>query len=63
MLNRAPSPSLDDSQPADADTIDMRLTAIVYGADGTNLFDVSYEEITGVAMPGAAVSVSLVITP
>ena len=30
--------------------------------DGTNLFDVSYEEIAGVAMPGAAVSVSLVIS-
>jgi iron complex outermembrane receptor protein len=27
--------------------------------DGTNLFDVSYEEIAGVAMPGAAVSISL----
>jgi iron complex outermembrane receptor protein len=31
--------------------------------DGTNLFDVSYQEIAGVAMPGAAVSVSLAITP
>ncbi len=30
--------------------------------DGTNLFDVSYEEIAGVAMPGAAVSVSLAIS-
>jgi len=29
--------------------------------DGTNLFDVSYQEIAGVAMPGAAVSVSLTI--
>ncbi len=29
--------------------------------DGTNLFDVSYEEIAGVAMPGAAVSVSLAV--
>jgi iron complex outermembrane receptor protein len=29
--------------------------------DGTNLFDVSYQEIAGVAMPGAAVSVSLAI--
>jgi iron complex outermembrane receptor protein len=30
--------------------------------DGTNLFDVSYEEIAGVAMPGAAVSISLGIS-
>ena len=30
--------------------------------DGTNLFDVTYEEIAGVAMPGAAVSISLVIS-
>ena len=29
--------------------------------DGTNLFDVEYQEIAGVAMPGAAVSVSLAI--
>ena len=29
--------------------------------DGTNLFDVTYQEIAGVAMPGAAVSVSLAI--
>ena len=31
--------------------------------DGTNLFDVSYQEIAGVAMPGAAVSISLAISP
>jgi len=30
--------------------------------DGTNLFDADYEEIAGVAMPGAAVSVSLAFT-
>jgi iron complex outermembrane receptor protein len=30
--------------------------------DGTNLFDVSYQEVAGVAMPGAAVSVSLALT-
>ena len=30
--------------------------------DGTNLFDVDYQEIAGVAMPGAAVSVSLAIS-
>jgi len=29
--------------------------------DGTNLFDVSYQEIAGVQMPGAAFSVSLAI--
>ena len=29
--------------------------------DGTNLFDVAYQEIAGVAMPGAAVSVALAI--
>ena len=29
--------------------------------DGTNLFDVTYEEIAGVAMPGAAMSVSLAV--
>jgi len=30
--------------------------------DGTNLFDVSYQEIAGVPMPGAAVSVSLALS-
>ena len=30
--------------------------------DGTNLFDVDYQEIAGVAMPGAAVSISLAIS-
>jgi len=30
--------------------------------DGTNLFDVTYEEIAGVAMPGAAISISLGIS-
>ena len=30
--------------------------------DGTNLFDVTYQEIAGVAMPGAAVAVSLAIS-
>jgi iron complex outermembrane receptor protein len=30
--------------------------------DGTNLFDARYEEIAGVAMPGAAVSISLAIS-
>jgi iron complex outermembrane receptor protein len=29
--------------------------------DGTNLFDVTYEEIAGVAMPGAALSISLAV--
>ena len=29
--------------------------------EGTNLFDVSYQEIAGVAMPGAAMSVSLAV--
>ena len=29
--------------------------------DGTNLFDVTYQEIAGVPMPGAAFSVSLAI--
>jgi outer membrane receptor protein involved in Fe transport len=29
--------------------------------DGTNLFDVTYEEIAGVAMPGAKAAVALVI--
>ena len=29
--------------------------------DGTNLFDESYQEIAGVAMPGAAVAISLAI--
>ena len=31
--------------------------------DGTNLFDVTYQEIAGVPMPGAAFSISLAITP
>jgi iron complex outermembrane receptor protein len=30
--------------------------------DGTNLFDVDYQEIAGVAMPGAAVSISLAVS-
>jgi outer membrane receptor protein involved in Fe transport len=30
--------------------------------DGTNLFDVSYQEIAGVPMPGAAFSVSLAVS-
>jgi hypothetical protein len=30
--------------------------------DGTNLFDVTYQEIAGVAMPGAAFSISLAIS-
>ena len=29
--------------------------------DGTNLFDVSYQEIAGVTMPGAAFSVSIAV--
>jgi outer membrane cobalamin receptor len=29
--------------------------------EGTNLFDADYEEIAGVAMPGAAMTVSVVI--
>ncbi len=39
MLNRTPSPSLTDPATAADDTIDMRLTAIIYGGDGTNLFE------------------------
>ena len=39
MLNRTPSPSLTDPAAAADDTIDMRLTAIIYGGDGTNLFE------------------------
>jgi hypothetical protein len=30
--------------------------------DGTNLFDVTYQEIAGVPMPGVAVSVSLAVS-
>jgi iron complex outermembrane receptor protein len=35
--------------------------ALELRVEGTNLFDVSYQEIAGVAMPGAAMSVSLAI--
>jgi outer membrane receptor protein involved in Fe transport len=31
--------------------------------DGSNLFDRTYQEIAGVAMPGATVAVSLAIRP
>lgn len=31
--------------------------------EGTNLFDVDYEEVAGVSMPGAAMSVGLSLTP
>jgi hypothetical protein len=31
--------------------------------EGTNLFDVSYQEVAGVPMPGAAMTVSLAIRP
>jgi ferredoxin-NADP reductase len=39
MLNRTPSPSLTNPAAAADDTIDMRLTAILYGCDGTSVFE------------------------
>jgi len=59
MLNRAPSPSADASV-ADG-SIEMRLTAIVYGGEGTNLFE--FRTLDGADVPpftaGAHVDVNL----
>jgi iron complex outermembrane receptor protein len=42
--------------------VSLRLASQVeVQVDGTNLFDVAYEEIAGVAMPGAKASVALVV--
>ena len=61
MLNRTPSPSLTDPATAADDTIDMRLTAIIYGGDGTNLFE--FRTLDGQDVPpfsaGAHVDVNL----
>jgi vanillate O-demethylase ferredoxin subunit len=62
LLNRAPSPSLNEAHPdADDRTLDMRLTAIVYGAEGTNLFE--FRMVDGSDVPpftaGAHVDVNL----
>jgi outer membrane receptor protein involved in Fe transport len=48
---------------SDYAVLDLRISR-AFGAyelrvDGTNLFDASYQEVLGVAMPGAAFSVSL----
>jgi iron complex outermembrane receptor protein len=40
--------------------ISRRFAAYEVRIDGTNLFDASYQEVLGVQMPGAAVSISLV---
>jgi ferredoxin-NADP reductase len=59
MLNRTPSPTIDASA-VDA-TIDMRLTAIIYGGEGTNLFE--FRTLDGSDVPpftaGAHVDVNL----
>lgn len=39
MLNRAPSSSVSDTPVAAGGIIEMRLTAIIYGSEGTNLFE------------------------
>ena len=61
MLNRTPSPSLTDAPAAADDAIDMRLTAIIYGGDGTNLFE--FRTLDGSDVPpfsaGAHVDVNL----
>ena len=41
--------------------VSRRFSGYELRVDGTNLFDASYQEVTGVAMPGAAFSVSLAI--
>jgi ferredoxin-NADP reductase len=60
MLNRSPSPSTDATAAADA-TIDVRLTAIIYGGEGTNLFE--FRMLDGSDVPpftaGAHVDVNL----
>jgi tetrachlorobenzoquinone reductase len=59
MLNRAPSPSIDVS--TGDGTIEMRLTAIIYGGEGTNLFE--FRAVDGTDVPqftaGAHVDVNL----
>ena len=59
MLNRAPSPSTEAS--AADDSIEMRLTAIIYGGEGTNLFE--FRTLDGSEVPpftaGAHVDVNL----
>ena len=61
MLNRTPSPSITDAPATADDTIDMRLTAIIYGGDGTNLFE--FRTLDGQDVPpftaGAHVDVNL----
>lgn len=61
MLDRNPSPAPADAPADAADTIDMRLTAIVYGGDGTNLFE--FKTLDGRDVPpfsaGAHVDVNL----
>lgn len=60
MLNRTPSPVTVDAAAAD-DAIDMRLTAILYGGQGTNLFE--FRTLDGRDVPaftaGAHVDVNL----
>jgi tetrachlorobenzoquinone reductase len=60
MLNRAPSPAPAESN-ATTGVIDMRLTAIVYGAEGINLFE--FRTLDGSEVPpftaGAHVDVHL----
>jgi vanillate O-demethylase ferredoxin subunit len=59
MLSRAPSPA-SDASAADG-TVEMRLTAIIYGGDGTNLFE--FRTLDGSEVPpftaGAHVDVNL----
>lgn len=61
MLNRTPSPSIADAPTAADNGIDMRLTAIFYGGDGTNLFE--FRTLDGQDVPpfsaGAHVDVNL----
>jgi ferredoxin-NADP reductase len=61
MLDRTPDTSLLPMQMTTDDTIDMRLTAIHYGAEGTNLFE--FRKVDGGELPpftaGAHVDVNL----
>ena len=59
--NGAVALSSEDYMLVDA-RVSVRLASQVeLQVDGTNLFDVTYEEIAGVAMPGAKASVALVV--
>jgi len=61
MLNRTPSSSVTDAPTVADDGIEMRLTSIIYGGDGTNLFE--FKRLDGQDVPpfsaGAHIDVNL----